>query len=116
MLEACLTTAGELNVYDKLLLIADFCKLAEIAFDDSNIHHHVLLVGPKGTGKSISLVALSVKFRNDQKNFIYLSTNTLKSLCYSSCNEEIIEKHHAYINKKGNIMHILTKRETSCIY
>ena len=47
-LRAYLEIGGNVNVCDKFLITKDYLKLAKVVFDEE-IHHRVLVVGPKGT-------------------------------------------------------------------
>ena len=78
-LRAYLEIGGNVNVCDKFLITEDYLKLAKVVFDEE-IHHRVLVVGPKGTGKSMSIVNLLVQLSSDEdKPVLYLSTITLKA-------------------------------------
>ena len=94
-LRAYLEIGGNVNVCDKFLITEDYLKLAKVIFD-AEIHHRVLVVGPKGMGKSMSIVNLLVQLSSDEdKPVLYLSTITLKSLSHRSVkdyNEDIIKK------------------------
>ena len=96
-LRAYLKIGGNVNVCDKFLITEDYLKLAKVVFDEE-IHHRVLVVGPKGMGKSMSIVNLLVQLSSDEE---YLSTITLKSLSHLSVkdyNEDIIKKKHGQRN------------------